>query len=252
MKIVSLTCISSLLVASTAFHLPITQPKVNVVTSQLDDSSRRNFLHSAGAVIAASLLVPTKSNAFDVGGKITYGDESIMSPKAHGTSANPVQDDLLYGVSNKLADKITNFNRHFAEMGGYFRSTNFEDAVLEAKGPITFYDSVTGKPLFVAPIGRSPEEFLRESEIHGWPSFRDEEVGGENWETNQETFGRIRDLERLSLLFLVVVVQVVWENVRVLKGSGETVSVDGTHLGHNLPDRRGNRYCINLVRYVER
>ena len=47
-------------------------------------------------------------------------------------------------------------------------------------------------------------------------------------------------------------VQVVWENVRILKNSGETVSVDGTHLGHNLPDRKGNRYCINLVRYVER
>lgn len=25
------------------------------------------------------------------------------------------------------------------------------------------------------------------------------------------------------------------------------VSIDGTHLGHNLPDRKGNRYCINLV-----
>jgi peptide methionine sulfoxide reductase MsrB len=34
--------------------------------------------------------------------------------------------------------------------------------------------------------------------------------------------------------------------VRVL-GDGETVSVDGTHLGHNLPDGKGNRYCINLV-----
>jgi peptide methionine sulfoxide reductase MsrB len=21
----------------------------------------------------------------------------------------------------------------------------------------------------------------------------------------------------------------------------------GTHLGHNLPDKKGNRYCINLV-----
>lgn len=41
--------------------------------------------------------------------------------------------------------------------------------------------------------------------------------------------------------------EVVWDNVRVLKNSGETVSVDGTHLGHNLPDRKGNRYCINLV-----
>ena len=28
---------------------------------------------------------------------------------------------------------------------------------------------------------------------------------------------------------------------------GETVSASGTHLGHNLPDRSGNRYCINLV-----
>ena len=28
--------------------------------------------------------------------------------------------------------------------------------------------------------------------------------------------------------------EVVWENVRVLKNSGETVSVDGTHLGHNV------------------
>ena len=38
----------------------------------------------------------------------------------------------------------------------------------------------------------------------------------------------------------------MWDNVRVLDG-GETVSTDGNHLGHNLPDRKGNRYCINLV-----
>ena len=29
--------------------------------------------------------------------------------------------------------------------------------------------------------------------------------------------------------------------------TGETVSLTGTHLGHNLPDMKGNRYCINLV-----
>merc|ERR1712170_12575 len=77
-----------------------------------------------------------------------------------------------------------------------------------------FYDSNTGKPLFIAPVGRSMDEFIKESRAHGWPSFGDEEV--------------------------------VWDNVRVL-GDGETVSVDGTHLGHNLPDRKGSRYCINLV-----
>jgi peptide methionine sulfoxide reductase MsrB len=40
--------------------------------------------------------------------------------------------------------------------------------------------------------------------------------------------------------------EVNWENVRVLP-DGESVSVDGTHLGHNLPDGSGSRYCINLV-----
>ena len=178
-------------------------------------SSRRNFFQTAAASVLAVTSFPTTSQAVSIGGKIQYGDESIMAPKSHGTSDAPVQDNLLYGVSNKLADRICNYNRHFAEMGGYFQSTSWEDVVLEAKGPVTFYDSVTGKPLFVAPINRSPEDLIRESEIHGWPSFRDDEV--------------------------------VWENVRVLRKSGETVSVDGTHLGHNLPDRKGNRYCINLV-----
>ena len=82
---------------------------------------------------------------------------------------------------------------------------------------MTFYDSNTGKPLFSIggdPAKRSIKDFLRESAFHGWPSFRDDEVN--------------------------------WENVRVLK-NGETVSVDGTHLGHNLPDKKGSRYCINLV-----
>ena len=79
---------------------------------------------------------------------------------------------------------------------------------------LTYYDCVTGKPLFIAPVGRTADEFLAESRQHGWPSFRDSEV--------------------------------VWANVRTL-ANGETVSVDGTHLGHNLPDSKGNRYCINLV-----
>lgn len=196
-------------------------------------TSRRYFL-GAGAVAALSIatsafpgVVPPafaaavatttpSSSVVGVGGRVVYGADSIMDPKAHGTSNLPVQDDLLYGVSKKLADRICNFNRHFAESGGYFQSTNWQETVLEAKGqPVTFYDSVTGKPLFVAPIGRTPEDLIQESVTHGWPSFRDQEV--------------------------------VWENVRVLRSSGETVSADGTHLGHNLPDRRGNRYCINLV-----
>uniref|UniRef100_A0A7S1YBM0 Peptide-methionine (R)-S-oxide reductase n=1 Tax=Grammatophora oceanica TaxID=210454 RepID=A0A7S1YBM0_9STRA len=187
----------------------------------MSSSSRRAFLNECasmgGAALTgtAALVTSRPAQAFDVGGNLVFGDESIMSNKAHGTSDQPVQAALQYGVPNKLADKICNFNRRYAESGGYFQSTDFEEKVLQAKAPITFYDSVTGKPLFQAPIGRSPQEFISESRQHGWPSFRDQEV--------------------------------VWENVRVLKSSGETVSVDGTHLGHDLPDRTGNRYCINLV-----
>ncbi|KAL1507746.1 hypothetical protein AB1Y20_007358 [Prymnesium parvum] len=143
------------------------------------------------------------------------GDEEIMCQKAHGTSATPVQENLRWGCDVATADNICNFNRHFAERSGYWeRSTTFLKEEGETSGEITFYDSNTGKPLFYAPRSRSFEQFVRESRQHGWPSFRDEEVN--------------------------------WELVRCLP-NGECVSVDGTHLGHNLPDGKGNRYCINLV-----
>ena len=141
-----------------------------------------------------------------------------MSKKAHGTSQTPVQENLKWNADRALADRICNFNRHGAEQFGYwskrttFLNSNEVEAILRGE-QVTFYDSNTGKALFVAPKGRTAKEFLKESTSHGWPSFRDEEV--------------------------------VWENVRILK-NGEAVSKDGTHLGHNLPDGK-NRYCINLV-----
>ena len=75
-------------------------------------ATRRNFLGAAVASVAAISGLPTKASAaVEYGGSIKFGSEEIMSPKAHGTSSQPVQGDLLYGVSNKLADKICNFNR---------------------------------------------------------------------------------------------------------------------------------------------
>lgn len=145
------------------------------------------------------------------------GDDAIMSKKAHGTSQSPVQPTLKWGVDVQLADRICNYNRHYAEPSGSWRGSQFYKLVTgpsPPQGPISFYDSVTGKELFRAPVGRTLNEFIAESNVHGWPSFRDSEV--------------------------------VWDNVRCLK-DGETVSLSGTHLGHNLPDFTGNRYCINLV-----
>ena len=156
----------------------------------------------------------------EYGPHVVMGDEAIMSPKKHGTSAVPVQDDLRWACDKDTADRICNYNRHYAEHSGYFLSKqrNFVSLArkeFEQNGELTFYDSNTGKPLFrFHGEKRTFDEFIAESRAHGWPSFRDDEVD--------------------------------WSNVRILKG-GEAVSVDGTHLGHNLPDRNGNRYCINLV-----
>jgi len=144
------------------------------------------------------------------------GSDQIMNKKAHGTCDKGVMNNLRWKCDKELADKISCYNRHYAEHSGYFwKDSNFMDYVkLNKEDKITFYDSVSGKPIFKAPVGRSMDEFIKESKAHGWPSFRDDEV--------------------------------IWENVRCLS-NGETVSLDGTHLGHNLPDHLGNRYCINLV-----
>ena len=148
------------------------------------------------------------------GGYPVMGTEMIMRAKEHGTSATPVQEELKYGCDRKIADQICNFNRHYAEHSGYFLRTNWLKEIPKNGDVTLYYDSNTGKSLFQAPGSRSFADFLQESKAHGWPSFRDDEVN--------------------------------WKFVRVLP-DGECVSIDGTHLGHNIPDSKGNRYCINLV-----
>jgi len=150
------------------------------------------------------------------GPPVRMGDEYLMTPRKHGTSSVPVQEHLRWDCNRKLADRICNFNRRGAEDSGYFvDSCSFlQEAPAPGTGEVTFCDSNTGRPLFFAPRGRSFEEFLKESRLHGWLSFRDSEVN--------------------------------WDLVRVLP-DGETVSVHGTHLGHCLPDASGHRFCINVV-----
>eukprot|EP00931_Biecheleriopsis_adriatica_P050000 TRINITY_DN28933_c0_g1_i1.p1 TRINITY_DN28933_c0_g1~~TRINITY_DN28933_c0_g1_i1.p1 ORF type:complete len:254 (-),score=65.35 TRINITY_DN28933_c0_g1_i1:63-824(-) len=225
--VVVAACATGLLQASTNFSLapgmgqlrPPTRTRLQQLDAGLaraasaaeadeEASGRRTVLIAAvAAVVAAAGSSSAKAASFPV-----KGSEEIMKQKAHGTTEMQVQDKLRWNVDRNTADRICSYNRHFAEFSTYWQTTSFlQDANREGE---TFYDSVTGKPLFVAPAGRSFDAFVKESKVHGWPSFRDEEV--------------------------------VWENVRCLP-DGECVSVDGTHLGHNLPDRRGNRYCINLV-----
>jgi hypothetical protein len=103
---------------------------------------------------------------------VVMGDEAIMAPKAHGTSNVPVQSKLRWGCDTDTADRICNFNRHYAEHSGYFEKTSFVKDASATSGEINFYDSNTGKLLFTAPKERTMEEFLVESRAHGWPSFR--------------------------------------------------------------------------------
>ena len=149
------------------------------------------------------------------GGKLVRGTEELMRPKAHGTCSQSVQRTLRWGCDRETADRICCYNRHYAEPSKYYCSEprTFVQEMVNSKDPIVFCNSITGEPLFVAPIGRTRAEFLQESYAHGWPSFRSEEV--------------------------------VWDSVRCLP-DGEVVSTSGAHLGHNIPDDDGHRFCINL------
>mmetsp|Transcript_30101 Transcript_30101/g.55126 ORF Transcript_30101/g.55126 Transcript_30101/m.55126 type:complete len:200 (-) Transcript_30101:231-830(-) len=130
------------------------------------------------------------------------------------------QDSCLQPNLRFEADKLKEYEsvccqvpQSWAEPAGSQDEIGFWEK-LSPDEETTFYDSQCGKPLFVAPRGRSFAEWKRESQWHGWPSFRKEEL--------------------------------VTENIIVREG-GETVSSCGTHLGHNLPDEQGARYCIDLL-----
>ena len=136
----------------------------------------------------------------------------------------PIQSELRFGCTadRALAENICCQNRHYAEPSGYLAHAHVDlfgkllaRGGVAADGTTTFYDAVCGIPLFVAPRGRSLAAWRAESVEHGWPSFRAAEV--------------------------------VTENVVVDARDGEVRSACGLHLGHNIPDGGGDRYCIDLV-----
>eukprot|EP01083_Nonionella_stella_P293352 997611_1 len=118
---------------------------------------------------------------------------------------------LDYGV----ADNICCHNHRYAEYKGYLAAPEVDlFSQLNETAETVFYDSVCGIPLFIAPRGRTFEEFKQESLYHGWPSFRPEEM--------------------------------ISQNV-IIHFGGRMESKCKTHLGHNLPKDGVDRYCIDLV-----
>uniref|UniRef100_A0A7S0AFQ0 Peptide-methionine (R)-S-oxide reductase n=1 Tax=Minutocellus polymorphus TaxID=265543 RepID=A0A7S0AFQ0_9STRA len=129
------------------------------------------------------------------------------------------QPDLVNFLGAELsydtADHICCHNHRLAEYRGYLEAP--EVRLFDKLDPTVehvFYDSVCGLPLFVAPRGRTFEEFQEESIHHGWPSFRPAEI--------------------------------ISENV-IIHDDGRMESRCKTHLGHNLPKGGVDRYCIDLV-----
>ena len=119
----------------------IQQLRATIITKHQNQISRRIHM--------GNIAMSSNNNKYPA--PAVMGDESIMSKKAHGTSAVPVQENLRWKVDQDTADRICNFNRHYAEHSGYFQSVS--DFLKEAKNlpatdEITFYDSNTGKPLF--------------------------------------------------------------------------------------------------------
>jgi hypothetical protein len=85
----------------------------------------RRALLKTGAVAAAASLtggVGGAARADDAlpktGGYVQFCDESVMSQKAHGTTAAAVQQNLRWNVDRQQSDRICSYNRHYAEYAG--------------------------------------------------------------------------------------------------------------------------------------
>jgi len=143
--------------------------------------------------------------------------------------AGPIADPLRYNCSNRLARDylppgMVNDTVSLASAiccGGllYPEPASFyarPDVNLfsSMQVPTTFYDSVCGIPVFVAPVGRTFAAMQAEMAKYGWPSFRSQEI--------------------------------VAENIYIVNKTA-VYSKCGTNLGSFLPDEDGPRYCIDLV-----
>jgi hypothetical protein len=99
-KVINLTALlSSTCVAFSVTHTPSSRS----VSSSSLNMGLLDFLGLGGG----------KAAGFD--GSCVMGEESIMSPKSHGTSEVPVQEDLRWDCDVKVADNICNFNRYVRE-----------------------------------------------------------------------------------------------------------------------------------------
>ena len=79
-----------------------------------------------------------------------YVEEDVMAPKAHGTTPKPVMKNLRWNVNYETADRISSFNRHYAEQSGYWETTDFLNQVWFSTDLVTLnVPNVQGKCLYI-------------------------------------------------------------------------------------------------------
>jgi hypothetical protein len=153
-------------------------------------------------------------------------NSSTSSGISTSSKCTTVQHDLRWGCDRKLAQRFCVTDTRYdsgeeeAEDFCFEIQSSFEDEApeeIQRKNQIKFYDSKSGKALFLVPaesVHRTFDDFLQESLEQGHLCFRDYEVN--------------------------------WDRVRCTH-SGELFSTDGTRLGFHAPDASGNRYLVNLL-----
>jgi len=93
--------------------------------------SIRNVLTLLKPMGVTSSASRTLASAATTAGKYpVFGDDSLMSPKSHGTCARPVMKNLRWNLDYDTADKICCYNRHYAEYSGYWLTTSFLQQVI--------------------------------------------------------------------------------------------------------------------------
>jgi hypothetical protein len=126
--------------------------------------------YAGGVVLLGAALLKNLPKAHSCAYPCVPGSEDIMKPKEHGTSHVPVQNNLRWGCDGETADRICNYNRHYAEFAGYWEKTTFKQEI-QGKSQEMFYDSNTGKLLFHGPVDRTWDAWMKESSNHGWPRY---------------------------------------------------------------------------------
>lgn len=105
-----------------ALDLHPTNPRKQLLVTKLKMPSSKMWLQVVlgGALLFGSALfgkLPGTS-AESCAYPCIPGSEDIMKPKEHGTSHTPVQENLRWGCDYDTADRICNYNRHYAEYSG--------------------------------------------------------------------------------------------------------------------------------------